>query len=192
VTAVSDASVGLRAAERLARLGTTQIQPGLSDTEVAQVEQRFGFEFADDHRAFLTTGLPVWTTGHDDNPDKASWGWPDWRTPDSDTLRQQVDWPAECIMRHIAGGGWHSGWGKGPYTLDSATAKAQRRLAEVPRLIPVYAHRYLPAGRGTAGQPVVSVHHLTDIIVYGLDLDDYVAHEFQESQMSVPFWRDYL
>ena len=41
------------------------------------------------------------------------------------------------------------------------------------------------------GQPVVSVHHLTDMMVYRLDLPDYVAHELQESQMSVPLWRDY-
>ncbi|MEV0289657.1 hypothetical protein AB0H36_36495 [Kribbella sp. NPDC050820] len=59
MTAAPDASVGLRAAERLVRLGTTEIQPGLSETELARVEQRFGFEFADDHRAFLTAGLPA-------------------------------------------------------------------------------------------------------------------------------------
>lgn len=61
MTAAPDASVGLRAAERLVRLGTTEIQRGLSETELAHVEQRFGFEFADDHRAFLAAGLPVWT-----------------------------------------------------------------------------------------------------------------------------------
>jgi hypothetical protein len=107
-------------------------------------------------------------------------------------LREQVSWPAECILGYIAGGGWHPGWGTRPYTLESAMTKAKRRLADVPRLIPVYAHRYLPAGRGTAGQPVLSVHHLTDIMAYGLDLDDYIAHEFHQSQISVPFWRDYL
>ncbi|NIK55042.1 hypothetical protein [Kribbella shirazensis] len=192
MTAAPDTGVGLRAAERLARLGTTEIQPGLSETELARVEQRFGFEFADDHRAFLTAGLPVWTTGHDDDPDKASWGWPDWRTADSDTLRAQVEWPTDCVIRHVTSGGRPAGWGKRPDTLESAVAKAQRRLADVPRLIPVYAHRYLPAGRGTAGRPVISVHHLTDMMVYGLDLEDYLLHEFHGPQTPIPFWQDYL
>ena len=35
-------------------------------------------------------------------------------------------------------------------------------------MIPVYAHRYLPAGRGTHGHPVLSIWQ-TDIIVYGTD-----------------------
>jgi hypothetical protein len=33
-------------------------------------------------------------------------------------------------------------------------------------MVPVYSHRYLPAGRGTYGQPVLSMHQ-TDIIFYG-------------------------
>jgi hypothetical protein len=48
VTAVSDASVGLKAADRLAQLGTTEIQSGLNDTELADVEQRFGFQVAEE------------------------------------------------------------------------------------------------------------------------------------------------
>lgn len=192
VTATADATIGLRAAERLARTGTTEIGPGLVDPEFDRIEQLFGFAFADDHRAFLAAGLPVRTAGHDDDPDGGGWGWPDWRALDSGPLREQVGWPADCILRHIAGGGWHSGWGRRPYTLEAAMAKARRRLADVPRLIPVYGHRYLPAGRGTAGRPVLSVPHLTDIIVYGQDLDDYVLHEFQESTLSVPFWRDHV
>lgn len=189
---MSDADVGLRAAERLARLGTVEIRSGLTSTEFSHIEQRFGFQFADDHRAFLAAGLPVWVVGHDDDPDHASWGWPDWRDLDSDVLFRQVNWPTDCILRHVATGGWYSGWGKRPRTQETAMTKAQRRLADVPRLIPVYAHRYLPAGPRVAGHPVLSVHHLTDMMVYGLDLEDYVVQEFHESPVSVPFWRDFL
>ena len=46
-----------------------------------------------------------------------------------------------------------------------------------PRLVPVYSHRYLPAGRGASGHPVLSVMQ-TDIICYGADLDDYLYREF--------------
>jgi hypothetical protein len=44
-------------------------------------------------------------------------------------------------------------------------------------MIPVYGHRYLPAGRATYGHPVLSIYQ-TDIIVYGTDLADYINHEF--------------
>jgi hypothetical protein len=68
-------------------------------------------------------------------------------------------------------------------------------------MVPIYAHRYLPAGRGTFGHPVLSMWG-TDIIYYGADLVDYVNNEFEEHrpehldsgspQATVSFWRDYL
>ncbi|MFD7706770.1 hypothetical protein [Streptomyces sp. NPDC059786] len=68
-------------------------------------------------------------------------------------------------------------------------------------LVPVYAHRYLPADRGSFGHPVLSMWQ-TDIIYYGLDLVDYVHREFDEARSevdeswapraTVPFWRDLL
>ena len=38
-----------------------------------------------------------------------------------------------------------------------ALRSARYQLARVPQLIPVYSHRYLPGGRGTFGQPVLSL-----------------------------------
>jgi hypothetical protein len=43
-------------------------------------------------------------------------------------------------------------------------------------MIPVCSHRYLPAGRGTYGHPVLSIYQ-TDIIIYGTDLADYINQE---------------
>ncbi len=68
-------------------------------------------------------------------------------------------------------------------------------------MVPVYAHRYLPAGRGNFGHPVLSMWQ-TDVIYYGLDLADYIHQEFDESRGEVNdswhpratalFWRDLL
>jgi hypothetical protein len=68
-------------------------------------------------------------------------------------------------------------------------------------MIPVYAHRYLPAGRGTWRHPVLSIYQ-TDIIIYGTDLAEYINHEFTDSHCSispdwtpppmVPFWSEFL
>jgi hypothetical protein len=68
-------------------------------------------------------------------------------------------------------------------------------------MIPVYAHRYLPAGRGTCGHPVLSIWQ-TDIIIYGTDLADYIDREFSAPDRPistdwtppplVPFWSEFL
>jgi len=68
-------------------------------------------------------------------------------------------------------------------------------------MIPVYAHRYLPAGRGTCGHPVLSIVQ-ADIIVYGTDLAEYINREFTDPDRSicpdwgpppmVPFWSEFL
>jgi hypothetical protein len=56
-------------------------------------------------------------------------------------------------------------------------AVARAAVEAAPRLIPVFAHRYLPAEPEDAGNPVFSVHQ-TDIIHYGADLRSYLANEF--------------
>jgi hypothetical protein len=66
----------------------------------------------------------------------------------------------------------------------------------VPRVIPVYAHRCLPAG--LAEHPVLSIYQ-TDVITYGNDLLDWPNREFGRGtpaasavRPSVAFWRDLL
>ncbi|GGM82523.1 hypothetical protein GCM10011609_18100 [Lentzea pudingi] len=93
---------------------------------------------------------------------------------------------------------WNSAWGERPEVLEVAMAVARWELTEAPRLVPVYGHRFLPAGRGSSGHPVLSVWG-TDIITYGADLTDYLDQEFEKprpdrraSRATVPFWRDYL
>jgi hypothetical protein len=49
--------LGVEAMRRLVRLAYCEIAPGLSEEEFARIEQEYGFEFADDHRGFLASGL---------------------------------------------------------------------------------------------------------------------------------------
>lgn len=70
-------------------------------------------------------------------------------------------------------------------------------------MVPVYMHRYLPAGRGTHGHPVLSMWQ-TDVTIYGTDIADYVDQEFgtgpgdspvEPGKMPgnlVPFWSDFI
>ncbi len=73
----------------------------------------------------------------------------------------------------------------------------------MPQMVPVYSHRYLPAGRGTFGHPVLSMYQ-TDVIFYGADLVDYVYQEFGagmgldrtdprwQPHSTVPFWGEFV
>lgn len=177
---VTGERLGREAAERLADLGTVQVGPGLTAAEFDAAEARFGFVFADDHRAFLAAGM---ATGPQEG-----WGFPDWRDLHSPTLRAQVDHPVDSALRSVRAGWWSDDWGRRPRDTGAVLDKARRELAKVPRMVPVYSHRYLPEGRGTYGHPVLSIHEVHDTIVYGLDLIDYVWREFREPEVTVPFW----
>ncbi|MEV6012527.1 hypothetical protein AB0M29_37755 [Streptomyces sp. NPDC051976] len=192
--------LGAEAARRLAETGLYECEPGLTEAEFARIEQTYGFEFADDHRAFLAAGLPVNVPPEDGQ----TWSrpWPEWRGGDMDSLRRQLDWPVEGVLLDVEHNGfWYEGWGERPPDGTTALDAARRYLAQAPVLVPVYAHRCLPAGRGSFGHPVLSMWQ-TDIIYYGLDLVDYVHQEFDNErgevdeswnpQATVSFWRDLL
>ncbi|MFB7933353.1 hypothetical protein ACFC4C_30030 [Streptomyces sp. NPDC056039] len=192
--------LGAEAACRLARTGLYEFESGLTEAEFTRIEGECGFEFADDHRAFLAAGLPVNVPPEDGQ----TWSrpWPEWRRGDLGSLRRQLDWPVEGVLLDVEDNGfWYEGWGERPADGTAALATARHHLAEAPVLVPVYAHRYLPAGRGSFGHPVLSMWQ-TDIVCYGLDLADYMDREFDEARGEVddrrsprataPFWRDLL
>ena len=193
--------VGAEAANRLARIGRYEIGPGLTDAEFSRIEQVYEFEFADDHRAFLAAGLPL----NSQPPEEGkTWRkpWPEWRDGDPDELRARLDRPVQGALFDVEYNAlWHSTWGCRPDDPDEALEMARQHLLQVPKMIPIYGHRYLPAGRGIYGHPVLSIHQ-TDIIFYGTDLPDYIDQEFSRSRWFidenwtppplVSFWRDFL
>jgi hypothetical protein len=183
------AAIGTEAARLLADLLPDSIGPGLTGPELAAIEADYGFTFAADHRAFLAAGLPV------------EGRFPDWRGGGFG-LRDQLGWPVDGVLYDVEHNAfWYPAWGPRPHSVAEALAVAGRRLTAAPPMIPVYGHRYLPAGSGPsgcAGHPVLSMYQ-TDIIVYGRDLVDYVGREFghvpapQEDErphVTVEFWRD--
>jgi hypothetical protein len=190
------------AARRLTQLGCCEVEEGLTGGEFTRIEQAFGLEFADDHRAFLAAGLPTGAP-----PPRPGWietnnsPWPDWRNGDPDELRKSLDWPVRGVLFDVGHGYWHDAWGTRPKKRADALKAARHHLAGVPRMIPVFGHRYLPAGRGTYGHPVLSIYQ-TDVICYGTDLADYINREFErprrsitaewQPQATVAFWRDFL
>ncbi|HTJ70745.1 MAG TPA: hypothetical protein VL551_24610 [Actinospica sp.] len=199
----TSAAVGVEAARRLKLLDgrVCRVERGMSAAELARVEGEYGFEFADDHRAFLAAGLPVSVVEPDVPGVIRTYRepWPDWRDGDPATLRQRLEWPVEGVLFDVEHNVfWDEGWGERPSEVGAALEVARGCLASVPKLVPVYGHRYLPAGRGSSGHLVMSVWQ-TDIISYGDDLADYIDREFGQRRGDVPsaratvgFWGSFL
>lgn len=170
-------------ADLLATSGRFPLSPGLTEAEIAAIEDEFGFHFAADHRAFLAAGVPYGR------------GWPDWRGSDRAALRERFAAPVEGVLFDVAENDfWYEGWGFRPGPADQAVVVARRYLLTVPRMVPLYSHRYLPAG--LSGHPVLSILQ-TDIVPYGSDLADWLHREFglgspaaEQRRATVPFWRD--
>ncbi len=151
--------------EHLMRQGV-EIDSGLSDAEVDQVERSFGFRFPADLRAFLQHALP------------ASDGFPDWRSGPDPPPREKLAWPLDGLLFDVEHNAfWLESWGHRPSRLADAFDIAHGAVAEAPTLIPVSIHRYLPDEPGLAGNPVLSVCQ-SDIIVYVNDLASYFQAEF--------------
>jgi hypothetical protein len=161
-----------------------EFDAGLTDTEVTEVESRFGFLFPPDLREFLQTALsrgPLF---------------PDWRSGDETGLREWLDRPRQGILFDVEHNGfWPDEWGSKPGSLEEALRVASEQVAAAPRLIPIYADRMMPDEPQEPGNPVFSVQQ-TDINYYGFDLTDYFRHEFglsgrdpQPQQMRpIRFW----
>ena len=156
-------------AERLRSLVSSSgaaLDDGLGRHEIEELEGRLGFQFGPDHRELLTIVLPVGAR------------WVDWRHDSESELRSRLEWPVDSVMFHVERDGfWPGSWGKRPVDPAAALDTARENLRRVPKLVPIYSHRFLPAAPCASGTPVLSVYG-TDTIYYGSDLEDYLEREF--------------
>jgi len=150
--------------------------PGLSESEFRRAEEIHGFRFPPDLRSLLAAALPIHHS------------YPNWRQPESPSLQHWMLGPWEGIAFDIEHNFWWPAWGTRPTVLSEALIVAKAAMAQVPRLIPVYGHRYLPSEPHLAGNPVFSVVQ-TDIIYYGTDLRNYLAVEHKKIQWKEVDWK---
>ena len=161
--------------------GSVTLTPGLTDDELARIEGELGFEFADDHRAFLGSAVPVGDT------------WPDWRAAPRRSLQQRLRLPVEGILFAVEWRDfWFGDWGVRPPRMKDALRSANYHLARVPQLVPVHSNHYLPGGHGTSGHPVLSVYQ-TDVSCCAAELSDYPDPDpSRVPAPTVPFWSDLI
>jgi hypothetical protein len=179
-------SAYLDAAARAMRERGIVFSDGLTDHEIEVAEATHGFRFPPDLRRYLQHAMPVGER------------FPDWRIPKSEVIFDSLAWPSESICFDIENNGfWLPEWGLRPEAPTDALALGRQALQDVPILIPVYSHRFLPADPSEAGNPVFSVYQ-TDIIYYGYDLASYLFAEFNvpnpfpipQAPREIGFWSE--
>jgi len=163
-----------------------RVTPGLTRSELSEVEVRYDFTFAPDHRALLSEVLP---TGQD---------WPDWRHGNSDELRELVSMPSREQQVAAADGHlWLDSWGPRPDDAEQLVRTAVREVAAAPALVPLHAWRYVLSAPARSGSPVFSYFH-NDTIIIARDITHYVDHWAGERNVDpmvnharpVPFWTE--
>ncbi|MGQ0464486.1 MAG: hypothetical protein ACT4QG_04105 [Sporichthyaceae bacterium] len=176
------AEIGVEAARRLAAAPGVEIALGLREGEFDAIEQRWGFRFAADHRAFLAGGLPV------------GQAWPDWRCPDPLAVRDIVNWPVDGLLFAVEHNAyWHAAWGARPADDAEALAVAYAALRRWPPLVPLHGTYYLPSADDGAGHPVLDVFR-DSVKPLGADLVDWVEQCFaggsggRDPKPTVAFW----
>jgi len=140
--------------------------PGLSESEIHQIQRQYRFLFPPDLKSFLMFALPI------------SDRFVNWRDASEESILESLAWPYEGMCFDIEHNSfWLEAWGQRPASLDEAFSIARKAVERAPTLIPICGHRYIPDRPNEAGNPVFSVYQ-TDIIHYGGDLAEYLENEF--------------
>jgi len=162
----------------------TDWYPPYSMAELEHAQDIYGLAFPPDLVAMLRDRHPLFHY--------------DWRT-DNQQIRQALAWPFEGLLFDVENNRlWPKSWGERPGHPHERAEVLRSVLSTVPKLIPLYGHRYLPAEPNEAGNPVLSVYQ-ADIIYYGANLEHYIERETGRDSVSadwpmirrIRFWSDF-
>jgi hypothetical protein len=103
-------------------------------------------------------------------------GW-DW-TQDDEQIRIMLGRPLDGILFDVENNGlWWPEWGDRPQGTAARAEIVADVIADAPKLIPLFSHRFIPEEPHAPGNPVFSVYQ-SDIIYYGSNLQNYIENEF--------------
>lgn len=158
----------------------------MSDDQVLTAEQTFGVKFPKPMKYALNVGLP-----------SKCYNWGDLSNKNIDKINEALGWPLEGLIFDVEFNNfWLDTWGKKPSSLEDAINITKEQFLKVPKLIPIFSHRYIPQEPDDWYLPIFSVYQ-TDIIYYGANICLYLSTEFahleyeqaiEDVQLHIPFW----
>ncbi|KAK6796737.1 hypothetical protein RDI58_004438 [Solanum bulbocastanum] len=148
------------------------VEEGLSDVEFSTIESNFSFTFPPDLRSILQEGLPI-------GP-----GFPNWRCSSQQQLEIIKNLPILSLCKQVKKRNfWVEFWGNRPIDNDQAVDTANGFLKNVPVLVPIYQHFYIPCTPCLAGNPVFYVHD-GQVKLWCFDISGFFQQvEFQRNEM---------
>ncbi len=157
---------------------------GLTASQVDALEAKWRVQFPADFRLFLTTlhcTTPVRTGAHYEGEELVADTGPGFYNWSNDAeIAKALTWPVEGLLFDVEHNStWLDTWGPRPTTAAAREAVVRKVCADAPGFIPIHAHRYMLSNEARVGSAVLSVWQ-TDIIVYGVDLRDYLLNEFAD------------
>ncbi|WAS95986.1 hypothetical protein [Nannocystis punicea] len=186
----------------------TRWSGGLSDAELREIEARFDVRFPAAHRLFLqvlhATEPWMYCAGFADDdrmvadPSPGFYHWQRDEAVIRAVFAQVIDGLVFDVEENTL---WRDSWGPRPGDEEQRRARVEALVAGAPRLLPLFGHRYVLA----EGPTVVLSVHQSDIIVYGVDLRDYLLHELHDlidvkyvpprtrvGTSAIPFWGELI
>lgn len=168
---------------------------GLTKNEITKIEQTYNFQFPTSLKEMYQIALPI---------SKSFYNWRNFNEANVKKIKDMINWPLEGILFDLENNNfWDDNWGEKPNDLLHAKQKCIEEMHKVPKLIPVYGHRYIPIVDGVDNPPIFSVYQ-TDVIYYGIDLENYFRIEFnfepwdvineaidEDRIDNIPFWSQF-
>ena len=169
-----------------------ELQEGLTEEEFEKIENFYNIKFPKVLKILYESFLPPF------------YNWRDFSEKNVETIKYYLNWPINGMKFDIAFNGfWLECFGERTDDMEQNQIKAEEYMRnskeeEVPRLIPIYSHRYVPSFPDSIDVPVFSVYQ-TDIIYYGNNIENYFEHEFNKNYKDdnkdgdigtkeIPFW----
>ena len=163
---------------------------GLEENEIEKIEGCYNIKFPKELIAFYKEALPI---------SDGFYNWRDFSKENADKIAEILKRPEEDILDDIGDIEWSDAWGEMPGSDDEIISIIVSKLNDASGLIPIYKHRYI-ANQYDENNPVFSIYG-TDIICYGVNLEQYLLTEFKYLEQSeiyydqinkVRFWSDII
>ncbi|MBO9728553.1 MAG: hypothetical protein J7623_07950 [Chitinophaga sp.] len=159
---------------------------GMTDEQIDEVEERYGFTFTPDHRLFLKILHTIDRKervyeyyGSEEGEYYECSFMRNWLTDDED-IKPRLNSVYDRILKDvIANKFWINSWGTRSGNVEERVNIFNEKYAKAPRLVPVIAHRYQVADLSLETNPVLSILG-TDIVYYGTDFRHYLLKELSE------------
>lgn len=155
---------------------------GLKDEQIKQVEAQYQISFTPEHKEFLkilhSVNKKCPTEFYNEKNEIYTKNEPyfyNWLT-DEKIIKEQMNWPYKTIFYDVKKKFWLNSWEKRPKLDDELQEVFLNEYQNAPKLVPIYAHRFVVNHHENAENPILSVWG-TDTIVYGWNIKHYLLNE---------------